>query len=536
MPRYRIWPLSLAVNITLIMLVFLPGCEQRTETAETTEIVYGLTLVPTGIDPHINASSELGIPLRSVYDTLVYRDAETLEFVPGLAESWDVSPDGLTYTFTLRQGVTFHDGTPFNADAVRVNIERILDPANNSAKAAQLLGPISAVQVLDSTHLVIVLSEPFPPLLDGLSQPYLGIASPQALSEYDAATYQFHQVGTGPYRFVEYVVNDRLVLERNRDYAWGPSVVTNPGTPAVERIVFKFYTDPPSRALALRSGEAQIMGELLPTDARQLSADGSIQLQPVAVPGQPLQFFFNLNRIPTSSLAARQALILGTDRQAIAQAVYQGYSPIAYGPLTASTLYYDPAVEGRYAYDPVQAAALFNTTGWVDSNNDGWRDDGNAPLELDLVIPPWGLTPEVAQLLETQWESTLQVQVNIRQVASFSMLADEAQGREYSAISLNFSGLDPVILNSFYLSDGRLNWSGVADAELDDLLHRAQREVDPVRRAQLYAQIQQRILDQALVLPIRDPVNLNGVSPGIQGLHFDPQGWFPYLTDIGLGF
>ncbi len=527
-----------AISIVLMTAVGLLGaaCDSDQAVSQGPELVYGLTLVPSGIDPHINASAELGIPLRSVYDTLVYRDAETGDFVPGLATSWEVSPDGLRYTFTLRSDVLFHDGTPFNADAVRVNIERILDPATGSLKAAQLLGPVTGVEVIDATRVALVLSEPFAPLLDGLSQPYLGMASPTALAAWDLATYQFHQVGTGPFRFVEYVVNDRLVLERNPDYAWGPPVVANAGPPAVQRLVFRFYEDPAARLLALQGGEAQIMGELLPVDAKSLAEDSPLQLLPTPVPGQPLQFFFNTGRMPTSNLAVRQALILGTDRQAIVQAIYQGYMPIAYGPLNSSSLYYDSAVEGRYAYDPAQAVALFNSTGWVDTDGDGWRDADGAPLELEVVVPPWSLTPEVAQLLEAQWESTLAVQVALRQVASFPMLSEEAASGAYHLIALNFSGLDPVVLNSFYQSGGRNNWSRVADPELDALLLSAQQAQDPGERARLYAQVQQRIMDQALVLPIRETVNLNAAVSAVQGLHYDAQGWFPYLTDIGLGY
>ena len=509
-------------GMRLIMVMFfvtmlIVGCSQAGNQDETTEVVYGLTLVPSGIDRHINASAELGIPLRSVYDTLVYRDLNTLEFVPGLAESSTISEDGLTYTFTLKQGVKFHDGTSLDADAVRINLERILDPANNSAKAAQLLGPVSTVSVIDATHVAVVLSEPFAPLLDGLSQPYVGIASPTALTEWDSLTYQFHQVGTGPYKFVEYVVNDRLVLERNPDYAWGPSVVTNTGVPAVSRIVFRFFPDPPSRALALQSGDAQIMGELLPTDAGALAADGSIKLMPVSVPGQPLEFFFNTTREPTDRLAVRQALIMATDRQAIVQAVFQGYSPVAYGPLSSSTLYYSPDMEGRYAYDQVQAVALFNTTGLVDSDGDGWRDNNGSPIGLDLVVPPWGQSPEVAQLLESQWETVLHVQVTIREVASFPMLSDAAAAGEYSGIALNFFGLDPSVINPFYQSNSRLNWSHVADTDLDQLLEEVQADTDLGRRAALYARIQNAIMDQALVLPIREYVNLNATSSFYSG-------------------
>lgn len=497
--------------------------------------MYGLTLSPSGIDPHLNASSELGIPLRSVYDTLVYRDAKSGEFVPGLAESWQISGDGLTYTFLLRKDVTFHDGTSFTAEAVKVNLQRILDPGNNSVKAAQLLGPVRSVQVHDAYTVSIILSEPFAPLMDGLSQPYLGIASPKALAETDAATYQFHQVGTGPYRFVEYVVNDRLVLERNPNYKWGPSIVTNPGVPAVDRIIFRFYPDPASRTLALESGDAQIMGELLPADALRLSAGSKFRIDAEAIPGQPMQFLMNTTRKPTDTLAVRQALLLATDRQAIVQSVFQGFSPIAYGPLSSTTGYFDPAIQGRYAYDPVQAAALLNSAGLTDSDGDGWRDDKGKPVELTLVIPPWGLIPEVSQLVKSQWESGLKLHVRIRQVASFPLLGDEAKAGAYNLIALNFFGADPVVLNSFYESAGTLNWSHVSDPDLNQILASAQRAVDPVKRGQLYARAQAKIMDSALVLPIRDYVNLNGVSAGLQGLHFDSQGWFPYLTDLAFG-
>ncbi|HOA23837.1 MAG: ABC transporter substrate-binding protein [Aggregatilineales bacterium] len=529
-PRLQTW---LALVLLLIAVLSLPACSQPEE-ENVTEITYGLTLVPSGIDPHIHASSELGIPLRSIYDTLVYRDAETLEFVPGLAERWEVSDDGLTYTFYLRDDVTFHDGTPFNADAVRVNIERVLSEDANSLKAAGLLGPVQRVEVVDDTTVRLVLTEPFAPLLDGLSQPYLGMASPTALQRYDTATYQFHQVGTGPYRFVEYVVNDRLVLEANPDYAWAPSVVENQGRPHIDRVVFRFYTDPASRSLAIESGEVDVMGELLPTDARRLRADGVIELEESPIPGQPLGFLLNTNRVPTSSLEVRRALLLATDRQIIVQTLSQGFSPVATGPITSNTLFYEPAVATMYEYDPAQAIALFDQTGWVDSDGDGWRDEGGNPLEIVIVAPPWSMFPEVAELIKNQWESTLNVRVRVQQVASFPMLSDVAASGEYNAIGLNFAGLDPVVMNPAYLTDGARSWSRHADRELDAWLRQAQAAMDPVQRAELYSQIQTRIMEQALVLPIREQVNLNGYQPSLQGLHFDAEGWFPYLTDLKL--
>jgi peptide/nickel transport system substrate-binding protein len=530
MSRYRFIPL-LIIGIALLVLA---GCGSGDDLVEPEELVYGLTLVPSGIDPHIHASAELGIPLRSVYDTLVYREHQLLRFVPGLAEEWTVSDDGLTYTFTLRQGVRFHDGTPFDAEAVRVNLERVLNPDTGSQKAVFMLGPVERVEVLDEYEVAIVLSTSYPPLLDSLSQPYLGMASPTALAEYDNATYQFHQVGTGPYRFVEYLPGDELVLERNPDYAWGSEVLATDGLPAVERIIFRFYEDPAARALALEGGDVQVMGELLPTDAQDLSEYVDISTMPVSIPGQPLQFMLNTARPPTNRLAVREALLLGTDRPTIVQTVFQGLSPVAHGPISSATLDYNENLEGQYAYQPVEAKAILDEIELVDSDGDGWRDFDDEPVVITIIVPPWGLTPETAQLLEAQWETTLQFQVEVRQVAGYGMLREEVEAGEYHVISFNNFGLDPILLNSFYTSTGFNNWGNISDPDLDALLLQAAVQNDPDRRNELYARAQERIMDQAYIIPIREYTNLNGVSSDVSGLHYDAQGWFPYLADLTL--
>ena len=234
---------SRAVFLIIILLIIgiLSACQPSSVEPET--LVYGLTLSPSGIDPHLNASAELGIPLSSVYDTLVFYNQETDEFVPGLAESWTVSDDGLTYTFHLRDDVRFHDGTTFDAEAVRANFEYTLDTDHHSQKAASMLGPIESVDVPDQLTVVIQLEEPFAPLLNSLAQVYLGMASPTALEEWGSDEYQFHQVGTGPYKFIEYVPNGHIILEKNPDYAWAPEIYQRE-TARIERIEFGFYEDP----------------------------------------------------------------------------------------------------------------------------------------------------------------------------------------------------------------------------------------------------------------------------------------------------
>ncbi|HLU11968.1 MAG TPA: ABC transporter substrate-binding protein [Oceanobacillus sp.] len=496
-------------------------------------IVYGLTLQPSGFDPHVHGSSELGIPLRQVYDSLIYRDPATQAFVAGLATAWEVSPDGLSYTFTLRQDVRFHDRTPFNAQAVAANLDRIANPATGSQKAFFLLGPYAGYEIVDDYTIRILLSEPYSPLLDSLSQVYLGIASPTALAQYTNDTYQFHQVGTGPFRFVEYVPGDRLVIERNPEYTWGPEFYQPPSEDAIDQIEFRFFEDVGTRAIALEAGDAQIIGELLPTDARALSANSQIQLLPISVPGQPLQFLFNTRRFPTDDVRVRQALLYATNREAIIDAVYQRFSTIAWGPISANTAFYNRELAGAYAFNPSQAQALLTEVGYQDTDNNGYLDFGGVDISVDLIVPPWGLIPEVAQLIQDQWR-TVGIRANLNQVPSRGFLIDQVETGEYNLVAWYEFGVDPAFLSRYFTTDGANNWTGFSDPALDNTLFDAQRQSDPAVRASLYAQAQRTIMDQALILPIRDYVNLNAASASIQGLAFDAYGWFPLLNNVSV--
>lgn len=496
-------------------------------------IVYGLTLNPSGLDPHIHVSNELGIPFFSVYDTLVYRHPQTMDFVPGLAERWEMAPDGLSWTFMLRRGVTFHDGTPFNAQAVAANLDRIADPELASGKSLALLGPYTGYTVVDDYTITLHLSEPYAPLLDGLSQVYLGIASPAALSKYSKNTYQWHQVGTGPYRLEEVVPGDRIILRRNADYAWGPVFYAEATDQSVDTIEFRFYTDPATRSLALESGEVQMIGELLPTDVELLLGNTQLRVFRVPIPGQPQQFFFNVNHAPTDELAVRQALLYATNRTEIVDAVFQGQSPVAHGPLTAVTPFYDPAVEALYPFDPTFAQSLLQGAGYGDSDNDGIWDRDGEPLRLTMVFPSWNQTPEVAQLIQSEWRD-IGIEVELIRVPDFPTLRSYALEGDFNLIAFYDFGVEASMLNRFYATDGANNWSGFSDPELDGWLHEAVRQVDADTRAALYSSVQQRLMEQAVVLPIRDYVNLNGTTAKLEGVIFSAQGWWPLLRNLQL--
>jgi peptide/nickel transport system substrate-binding protein len=517
--------LNIAVCL-VVLVVALTGCAPQP--AAPQRMVYGLTLAPSGIDPHINSSSELGIPLTSVYDTLVYEDPATGKFVPGLAQSWQISDDGKIYTFSLRKDVKFHDGTPFNAAAVKVNLDRIANPATQSQKAVFLLGPYDHTEVVDEFTVKIYLKGPFAPLLDGLSQVYLGMASPTALAKW-GKDYQLHQVGTGPFIFKEYVPQDHLTLVRNPDYKWGPSIWANRGAPYLDEITFRFYEDPATRALALESGQAQVMGEVPPLDVERLTGSGKFKLYAVPIPGQPLQVFLNIKRPPTDDLRVRQALIYATDRAAIVKAIFRDKSPAAFGPLTAVSIGYDPQVKSFYPFDLDKANQLLDEAGWR-VGPDGIRQKDGKRLQVDGLLMSFGFVPETAQLLQAQWAK---VGVDFKtQLVPYGTVLQAGRDGSVNAIPFFDSGSDPDILRKFYRSDSSFNFSHVADPALDAALDKAVTLTNPSDRAPLYADVQQRVMAQSLIVPIRDYINLNVAATGVTGLRYDTRGWFPWLSNV----
>jgi peptide/nickel transport system substrate-binding protein len=521
--------------ILILIVLGLSACgKSRDEVGESSErrLVYGLTLLPSGFDPHVNASSELGIPFMSVYDTLVYRHPQTYAFEPGLAESWEISPDRTRYTFHLKQNVKFHDGQPFNAAAVGVNLDQITIDPNSSQKAKVLLGPFyQGYTIIDDYTIEIRLTTPYEPLLDALSQVYLGIASPLALANYTDGTYQYNQVGTGPYMLAETVPGDRFVLRRNPDYAWGPAFYTVDNPEPVEEIEFRFYTDPVTRADALMAGEVGVMGELPPLNVELLLGHSELRMYPTPIPGQPLQFFFNLDRFPTSDANVRKALLQATNRTAIVDAVFAGQSPVAYGPLSSVTEGYNPAVEEMYPFSPTDADELFGVAGISDSNNDDLLDQAGAALEITILAPPWGQIPETAQAIAGQWRA-LGIDVTIEQVPNLPTLFERINAGDYNLVALYDFGLDPSLLNNYFVTGAVNNVSHYSNPELDALLTQALSESDPNTRMNLYMSAQDTIMDDALILPIREYVNLNGATADLEGVLYDAHGWWPLLNNF----
>lgn len=175
----------------------------------------GLQSEPDSLDPHVTPYAVSHNVMMNVFDTLVWQDPVDGSFKPGLATSWEASLDGLSYRFNLRLGVTFHDGTPCDATAVKFTFDRIVDPATKSGYAASLLGPYAGSEVVDQSTLQVHFTEPYAPLLDSLSQAFLGIVSPAAIAQLGNDAFGQQPVGTGPFVFKEWTSDDHITLVRN---------------------------------------------------------------------------------------------------------------------------------------------------------------------------------------------------------------------------------------------------------------------------------------------------------------------------------
>lgn len=496
-------------------------------------LIYGITSDILILDPHVSDSYDAGIIFRQLYDTLIYRDIQSDDFIPGLAESWQISDDGLVYTFSLRQNVLFHDGTQLTSQAVASNIDRIFDPEINSQRAKKSLDALSRYEIVDDFTIRFYLSEPYIAFMDGLAQPFMAIASPTALESYTNLRYQFHQIGTGPFKLDNYLPGDRIELSRNTVYGWLPAIYDPLIGGEINRIVFKIIPDQTQVTDALLTQEVDVIGDMLPSDASILSNNSSIQFLPIDIPGQSVQFYFNTQQIHTDNEVLRKSLLLAANRVAISDEVFLNYSPVAWSPLSQNTRFAHTGYINVFAYDSLTAADLLSSLGYEDTDGDGFREREGSKLELIMIVPPWGQMPEVAALLREQWR-LIGVDLVIDPVPGLNSLLSRLASGEYHLVTIDNFGFDPSILNDTFKGGASANVTRYQNEALDNLLDQALQERDSLARRSQYLEIQSIIMDNTLILPIRDYVNINGSRSYVANLRFDAYGWYPLLFNVQL--
>ncbi len=507
-----------------------PAAEQASAPQSGGELRFGQNNEPDSLDPARTAQASAFTIMMALYDTLIWFDPVTLTFMPGLAESWESSEDGLVHTFTLRQEVTFHDGTPFNAEAVKFSFDRLADPELKSPVALTKLGPYQETTVVDEYTAQVVLSAPYPGFFDAISQTWLAIVSPAGVEQH-GQDFGRNPVGTGYMKFKEWVTNDHISLERNDDYNWGPSFWNHTGPAYVDGITFVPVADNGARLTAFESGDLHIIEAVPEQDFDRLQQSGEFQMMVSPSQGGPMAFFMNTEREPTSDIRVRQAILHGLNRQDLIDTALFGLYEPAEGPLSPNTLYYSPAVEGMYPYDIEKATALLEEAGWT-VGADGIREKDGQRLEIDFVNWP-AAQPMVITTQALLLPLGIHVNVAIFDQATRVQMGHDGEGHLFSTGLLDS---EPGAITLFYHSTnlGGFNWARYGDPEMDELLDAQAIEPDTSKRAEMLEQIQLKVMENALIYPAYVFARLHGVNAAVNGFRVNALGSYPYFYEISL--
>jgi ABC-type transport system substrate-binding protein len=468
----------------------------------------------------------LNFVIQAVYETLFDRVGE--EIVPLLAASTDISADGLTHTLTLNSGVTFHDGTPFNAEVAKWNLDRKVN--ENLPLAGSI--PFASITAVDDTTLEIVLSRPYPQLYGYLSTKTFSMYSPTFVESVDADALKNQAVGTGPFMVEEYVPNEKLALTKFENY-W------QEGLPYLDAIDVLVVPDANTRATMLESGEAHISNDLSIQDTDRFKFNDNIKVW--SAPSSRY-YYVSLTTLhePLTEKLVRQAFNYAVDKEAMASAIFLNYVVPARAHIVTE------AVNGwkpneMYPYDPEKAMALMDEAGFTDTNNDGWRDWDGKPVEL-VFRTRTGVQPgdiETAEAVQG-YLADVGVKVKIEIVDTASFLAELNKPIEeapyYDLVNLSwgtFTGDAEYSIKFAVVCDALpgtyYNYPSYCNPAVDDLV--AQGDAAPTldERNKLYEEVWDIIWDDAISIYLFEGVSTIASRANVKGLYPDPaQTIFPF--------
>ena len=537
--KRRLWrPWSLMAIVIVISLVVVgcappqpPAVEKGPETRGG-DLVYGLGFEPSLIDPHQAGSFDAHLMFMNIYDVLVWLGLDG-NYYPGLATEWSSEDDGQVWTFKLREDVTFHDGTPFDANVMKFNFDRVVDPETRAFLSRDLIGPYDHSEVVDDYTIKVYFTRPYSAFLDAVSQHFLSPVSPAALEKY-GDDYARNQVGTGPFMWKEYVAKDHMTLVRNPDYNWAPEIFGHQGPAYLDSITFTFIPSPATRAGVLETGEIHIAEDPPLTEAERLTADAGFNLIQAVLPGQPTVLLLNTESGPTSDLAVRQALNYGIDKDGLIQLMFRGLSEPAYGPLSRTTAFYSDAVESMYPYDPEMAAQILDEAGWT-VGSDGIREKDGQRLVVELNTMGFNRYPEIFQVSQAQWKE-IGIDVNLNVMPSWPQFSSAGRNGEHGMMPYFQPASDPhFALTSFFHSANigtGINFTRYRDETLDRLLDEGSQTTDAAERARIYDEVQRIVMDNALIVPVYLVYNNTVVRAEVKDLRFDKRGWYAWLYDV----
>lgn len=478
--------------------------EATPEGAAEGEPAYGGTLIyarnidAKTLDPHFSAQWSERFMLYNIYNTLVSWDTD-FNIIPELAQSWEILEDGTGIVFNLVPNAVFHDGTACDATAIKWNLDRILNPDNNSNQRGQLEQAVASVEATDPTTLFIALKKPWRPLLAALGERPGFVVSPTAV-ENSGDQFALNPVGSGPFKFVEWVPDSHIIVERFDDY-W------DEGKPYLDRIEMRHVPDTQVAVTMVRTGEAQLTDEVDPPMVEAL-ADAT-DLHVVNYESWRWNSMqMDVDKPPFDNTDFRQALAYGTDRETVLQLVFGGTGRVMTHPIAGGWAY-DPQLDSLMQYDPAKAQELLASSGVAGQTLTMTTD--NTRINTDLV-----------QLLQAQYQE-LGVNVQIETVDSadyFSLIKDDTI--PWGPANWTPRADPDGLLRILWHSTGFQNSNGYNNPEVDRLLDEAAGIYDTEKAAELYHEAERIIVEDASYVFIQAPAEFAVVRNEVGGFVYYP--------------
>lgn len=546
--RHALMTSAAALSVAMVAAGCGSGAQNETSSGGGTpvsggSIVYGADREPTCLDPHDFGDMPQTYVARQYLDSLVSERPDG-SVVPWLADSWTVSPDGLVYTFAIRSGVKFHDGTPLDAAAVQANFVQILDPATQSQTDTGYLRPYyKSSRAVDPSTFELTLSSPYSALLPVLSQAFFGIESPKAMARGLEANCQ-SPVGTGPFIVKQWIRGQSVELDRNPDYNPAPQDAKHQGPAYLEHVSWKFLEDGSVRFAAVQGRDADIIFNPPPQQKAALEADRNLVLQSFTHTGLPNGIALNTSHAPFDDQAVRQAFVHGANAEAAVRSAYLGVFDWEPGPLSSTTPYLRDDLRDHYAHDPDKANALLDSAGWTQRDADGYRTKDGRRLTAQLVYSsdPGDTPPADVTLFQN-------IQAAEKQIG-FDVVLKPLPADQYYAAFTNKDAYDgltgaywnsptPAVLSIVYSSDSLKaapgnNMSWVSDPKIDDLLHQAAASIDVEQQKKLYGEVEQIVAENAYHLGLYPQTTRLVAKKRLKDVWIEPSEGEPVLHDAWL--
>ncbi|RNF39652.1 glutathione ABC transporter substrate-binding protein [Planococcus salinus] len=482
------------------------------EASDGGDLILAVLSDASSLDPHGAKDVPSSVVLKNIYEPLVRTD-ENNEIVPGLAESWE-PVDELTWSFKLREGVTFHDGEPFNAEAVKANLERLLDE-DLGVPSYNLFEMITNIEVIDEYEVQITTDYPFSPLLSHLSHNSGGMISPAAIeADYEAiengedpfSVVSANPVGTGFFKYESWDPGSEIKLVKNEEY-WGE--------PAhVDTVTFRVVPDSQVRAADLETGNVHIIDPVQPNEVSRIENSGVASV--LRTSSSSLSYLgFNAEKEPFDDPLVRRAISYAIDREAIISGIYEEYAIPATGPVAPGIFGYSEDID-TIEYDMDKARALLEEAGMSDGFTTSiWTNDNPQRQAIAVLVQE--------ALAELNIEASIEVM-------EFGAYLDQTAAGEHDMFVLGHSNptgdADYQMYTLFHSSQkgNPGNRSFYENPEVDSLLDEARRETDPEQRKEIYAEAAQLLTDDAPMAFLLHQEYLNGIANNVSGFDIDAAG------------